>query len=294
MCVVCGCCFIIFGIIGLVYYEKSFLDIKHECEIYNVYTTLCHYACGHYCTSRLSEVVNDTNIEIGMMHHTDHTEHHTSHCHTRYCWGYRYNYDWKTMDWKSHPYKVDIDESVLHGYINSPFDNMTPNTENKLKTLLEHLNNDDIQLTDEQLLNVDLREYIAQNMDIETFVNDDRTDSEEPSTTNMAQKSSTKNKYDVDWCDYKRPAYITRGSCGSFPYQWHSRGDAETCYTNNRCSSFSTNSPTINWDVSQAFGWSAMACAAIFVLTLLYWFICWMYDKCCGYDSYDRIPTVQL
>eukprot|EP01084_Bolivina_argentea_P201578 344552_1 len=306
MCI-CFCIALIFGIVWFVYYEKSFLDIQHECEIYYIHTSLCTYACGTVCSRRLN-MDNDTDKSP-----QDLSSSHTTHCHTKYCWGLQYVYEWKTMDWKYHPFKVQtklfeksiMDEHKLHGYIESPFVNITKQTEQKLKALLKYINdkNNNIELSHDEILNIDLEKYITQitnNNNIAEFMewhflewNTETTIQPITMSTtlnpyNVSNRNTTFNPYDVNWCDWKLPAYNSYGICSSWPIQWYSLGDSETCWTNNKCNFWSTISPITSWHLAKGFGYTAIACFGVFVLVILYWCTCWCCGKLCGYSSYQR------
>ena len=262
---ICFCCGVIFGIPAIVYYYDSFLDVKHECEVYYLYTRICRYACGTYCSRRMYSSSSS---------HT--------HCHTRYCWGMEYVYEWKTMDWRYTPYKVDT------GFVESPWINMTNENEIKLKKLLSIINHEDereIELSEEQVLNLDLHKYLLQDKDAYDFLYEQTittlTPNEFPSTTI--------DKYNVEWCDWKHPAYYTYGSCSSWPYQWYTYGDKPTCYTDNKCSWFSSFSPNTNWDISKGLGFTSLSCFGIFNLVLFYFIFALLYDKLCGYSQYEWI-----
>ena len=203
--IVCFCCGLIFGIPAIVYYYDSFLDVKHECEIYYLYTRMCRYACGTYCTRRMLS-----------------SSHSRTPCHTRYCWGMEYVYEWKTMDWRYTPYKVDT------GFVQSPWINMTDDNKVKLKKLLSIINHQNdslivdermIELSEEQILNLDLHKYLLQDIDAYDFLFQQTTKNASSQTTTSTPKefpSTTMDKYDVEWCDWKHPAYYTYGTCSRY------------------------------------------------------------------------------
>eukprot|EP01084_Bolivina_argentea_P071783 130427_1 len=64
--IVCSCLAIIFGICGIVFWFDSFLNIRHECEVYYITTEICEYACGQTCTysSSSSESESESESEV--------------------------------------------------------------------------------------------------------------------------------------------------------------------------------------------------------------------------------------
>ena len=278
----CCCWAIIWMIPALVYYYHSFLNIKHECQIYYIYMDTCTYCSRRRLTQ--NEIYDDEETILRSHSHI--------HCHT----GYEYVYEWKTIDWRYHPYKDDG-----KFFVSSPFDNMTNQTEFRLKALLEFINFNEtsqfinpkqINLT-EYVLHDDMYNYfeeLAKNADPDNILNMKTTQNIE-STISM---STTDDKYDVYWCDNLHPAYSTYSSCSSWPYKYYSVGETDACYTTNKCSKFSWKSPTANWNLSKGFGWTSIACAILFGLALLYWLFAWCYDAICGYNQYNSIGTTRF
>ena len=227
---------------------------------------------------RLQSEKNETDLSI---HHT--------HSHT--CWGLEYVYEWQTMDWEYAPHKMvtaDIknSENKFHGYVQSPFVNQSKQTEEKLKTLLKYLNNERNHLSHHEIINIDLEKYVAHS----------RTDRRHHNIKqyletyhSVKNTTTTLDPYDVNSCDWKRPVYRTFGDCSRWPIQYYTLGQSKNCWTNDKCSSFSTFSPILNMNLAKGFGFSSIACSVMFVLVLLYWFSCWIYGKICGYNEYDRI-----
>eukprot|EP01083_Nonionella_stella_P035692 97350_1 len=292
---VCCCCMVAFGIAGIIYYERSFLNIHHECEIYSISTRLCRYACGTICHRRLVTNEVTTNHSDEYYYHSHSSSEH-EHCHTRYCWGYEYVYEWKTMDWRYDPYRVqnDMSEDALHGYIVSPFNNQTQQTAQKMNTLLDYINDEsNTMLTTTDIQSIDLNHYMSHTNDVTQNMSDLLRviqDKKRPfTTTSIGTSDENSTRESIGSCDWKTPAYISSGVCSAWPIRWNSLGDTEACWTNDKCSFFSTLSPYTNWDLAEGFGIASMACLAVFVLILLYWFTCWCYGKVCGWSDYDVI-----
>eukprot|EP01084_Bolivina_argentea_P071785 130430_1 len=308
--IVCSCLAIIFGICGIVFWFDSFLNIRHECEVYYITTEICEYACGQTCTysssssesesesesesdsddiikiidrnNKENQFINFTNKHIAML---------GEHCVTQYCWGYEYVFYWKTMDWLYPPYQVQTsivernitNSSELHNYLASPFMEKTSTNYNltlhKLKTLLNEINNNS-SLTKFEI-NIQLKMLLdeANNMNINI------------NASTSTATNTTLNPYDVNWCDYRRPAYVSYGSCAAFPYQWYSYGDTEVCWTNDKCSSWSTLSPFTNYDLAKGFGFTAIVCLGILCVLLLVIIVNILYQKFNHWYEYEYIPT---
>eukprot|EP01084_Bolivina_argentea_P146964 257204_1 len=270
-----SCLFITFGIVGFYYYEKSFLDIHHECEIYHYYMSLCRYACGTECDRRrLIKLNNDTKTEELSSH---------SHCHTKYCWGMRWIYQWRTLDWEYHPYgvQVNIAENILT--------NITERKIHKLNVLRDYINNNSIILSEDQINEINITEYVLFYDNVEEYLNSLIFMSF--TSTSLENMSTTLNPYDVNWCDWKRPAYTTIGVCSAFPIRWRDMGDMETCWTNNKCSWFVEWAPATNWAIAKGFGITSSLCGGILFISLMYLIFKWLYYQVFEYVEYQYIPS---
>eukprot|EP01084_Bolivina_argentea_P083274 150797_1 len=268
----CCCGALIFGITGIVNYEKTFLNIKHECEIYDIHNVLCQYQCGTVCQHRRL-AINGNETDFSSPYN----------CETRYCWGSQYVYSWKTMDWRYHPYKLStdfvensiIDEDKLHGYVQSYYVNRTEKTKQKINVLVDYIN-DRNNLSHDQIMNIDLDKYIMYTLDnddddIAQFLKWNSQTTMIPITLSMTSSdiATTLNVDNINWCDWKQPAYTSYGDCTRLPIQWYFLGDSELCWTNDACTYFSTLSPFKKYHLAIGFGYASVACLVIGVLVLL-------------------------